>query len=114
VRGVGGDQPLLLERPQRRVDRAGAGLPGGVRPLRDRRDDAVAVARLLGEQREDRPADVAAPAAAGAAETAAGAAEAGTETGTESRAEATTLAPLAPSAAEAAAVRVRVATATPG
>src|SRR5690606_2356786 len=53
------DQALVGELLERRVDRAGARLPGAAAALVDLLDDLVAVARLLGEQDEDRRADVA-------------------------------------------------------
>ena len=67
--GVGGlDQPFVLELLERRVDRAGARRPVAAAALRDHLDDLVAVHRLLGEERQDRGADVAAAGAPARAE----------------------------------------------
>ena len=62
------DQALVLELLQRRVDGARARRPVAAAPLGDDLDDLVAVHRLLGEEREDGGADVAAPGAAAGAE----------------------------------------------
>src|SRR5690606_31143894 len=51
-------QPFVRELLERRVDRAGAGLPAALAAFGDLLDDLVAVAGLLGEEREDRRADV--------------------------------------------------------
>ena len=58
------DEFLVLELLQRRVDRARARPPHAAGPLGELLDDLVAVHGLLGEQREDRGADVAASCAA--------------------------------------------------
>ena len=55
-----GHQAFVLELRERRVDRAGARAPGAVGALGDLLDDLVAVPRLLGDEREDGGADVAA------------------------------------------------------
>ena len=60
----GRDEPLVLELGERGVDRAGARAPGAGAALLDLLHEAVAVARLLLEQEQDRGADVAASAGA--------------------------------------------------
>src|SRR5262249_25993319 len=59
---------LVGELLQRRVDAAGARCPRALAALADLADDLVAVHRLLGEQRKDRGADVAAAGLVAAAE----------------------------------------------
>src|SRR5690606_32199970 len=53
------DEPLVDELLERRVDRAGARPPGAFAAGEDALDEPVAVARVLGEQRQDRAAHVA-------------------------------------------------------
>ena len=62
-RGGGLDEAFVLELLERGVDRAGARRPVAATALGDHLDDLVAVHRLLGEERQDRGADVAAPGA---------------------------------------------------
>ena len=57
------DEVLVLELLERRVDGPGARPPDASGSLGELLDDLVAVHGLLGEQREDRGADVAAPCA---------------------------------------------------
>ena len=57
------DQALVDQQLQRRVDRAGAGLPQFLAAFGDLLDHLVAVHRALGEQDQDGSADVTAPAA---------------------------------------------------
>jgi hypothetical protein len=57
---VGPDQALVLELLERGVDRARAGAPDALAAALDLLHELVAVARLLGEEREQRGADVAA------------------------------------------------------
>ena len=69
--GLGGgrlDQALVLELLERGIDRAGARRPVAAAALGDHLDDLVAVHRLLGEEREDGGADVAAACPAAGAE----------------------------------------------
>ena len=69
--GFGGgrlDQALVLELLERGVDGARARRPVAATALGDHLDDLVAVHRLLGEEREDGGADVAAARAAPGAE----------------------------------------------
>ena len=69
--GLGGgglDEPFVLELLQGRVHRAGARRPVAAAALRDHLDDLVAVHRLLGEEGQDRRADVAAAGAPAGAE----------------------------------------------
>ena len=91
-----GDQALVVEQLQRRVDRAGAGSPDSVAAFGDLLDHLVAVHRPLGQQHQNRRSHVAAPATA-AATTAPSAArtskagaetESATEAGAEARAKA--------------------------
>src|SRR5580700_520698 len=60
---LGPDQALILKLLKRRVDRARARPPDAAAALADLLDDLVAVHRLLGQERERRRADVAAPGA---------------------------------------------------
>src|SRR5205085_12306886 len=55
-----GDEPLVLEELQRRVDGAGAGPPGAAALLVDALDQLVAVAGRFVEDAQQRRADVAA------------------------------------------------------
>ena len=57
----GTDEALVLQLRQRGVDRAGARAPDAAAALLELLHQAVAVAGLLGEQQEDRGADVTAP-----------------------------------------------------
>src|SRR5690606_7427026 len=59
---LGPDQSLILEHLQRRVDGAGAGLPGSPAAGADLLDHLVPVHRLLAEEHQDRRPDGAAPA----------------------------------------------------
>ncbi len=59
LRLVRGDQSLVLEGLEGRVDRAGAGPPDAPAALGQLGDDLVAVHRLLGQEGEDGGADVA-------------------------------------------------------
>src|SRR5699024_10995700 len=59
-----GEQPLVGQQLEGRVDRSGTGLPGAVGSLLDLPDDLVAVHRLLGEQVDDGCPHVAAVGAA--------------------------------------------------
>ena len=58
--GGHGDQPLVLELVERRVDRSGARGPAPVAALGDRLHELVAVHGLVRQQQQDRCADVAA------------------------------------------------------
>ena len=70
--GVGGDEALVLEELERRVDRAGARSPHAVGALLELLDHLVAVHRPLAQEREGGGAHVAPPGpAAGAASAAA-------------------------------------------
>ena len=55
----GGDQAHVLEQGQGRIDDAGAGAIGPAETLLDGLDQLVAVTRLLGDQAEQNPAQVA-------------------------------------------------------
>jgi hypothetical protein len=68
VRLLGADQALVGELLESRVDGAGAGLPAARAARGDILDDLVSGAGLLGEQREDCGADVAALGLPGSAE----------------------------------------------
>jgi hypothetical protein len=98
-----GDEPLIDEQLQRRIDRARARTPQAVAALGDLLDHFVAVHWPLGQQRKDRGANITATPSSAAAVTAATAgaearaeaesesaraarAEAGTEAGTEAAA----------------------------
>ena len=54
----GGDQALLLEQREGRIDRAGTRTPQVLRLLLDALDQLVTVGRLLHQERQDRVADV--------------------------------------------------------
>ena len=61
------DESFVLELLERRVDRARTRAPDALAPSLDLLHELVAVARLLGEQGENRGADVTAPCPAPAA-----------------------------------------------
>ena len=68
VSGLGADELLVLELLERRVDGARARAPDASAALSELAHDLVAVHGLLGQQRENRGADIAAPGARAAAE----------------------------------------------